>query len=97
MKYLYLSLAALLLLCLLHMPYGFYTLVRFIAMIGFGVIAVKFFNEENVPLAVAAGTFALLFQPFIKIHLGRMVWNVVDVVVALLLIALTVYEAKREK
>ena len=97
MKYLYLALAALLLLCLLHMPYGFYTLIRFVAMIGFGVIAVKFFNEEKVPLAVAAGALALLFQPFFKIHLGRMVWNVVDVVVALLLIALTVYEAKRER
>ena len=28
-----------LLLCLLHMPYGYYQLVRFIAMIGFGYLA----------------------------------------------------------
>ena len=95
MKYLYLSLAALLLLCLLHLPYGAYTLIRFIATIGFGLIAVKHFNEEKVPLAVVAGSLALLFQPFFKIHLGRTVWNVVDVVTALLLIALTLYEAKR--
>lgn len=30
--YIYLGVAALLLLCLLKMPYGFYTLVRFLAM-----------------------------------------------------------------
>ena len=94
MKYLNLALAAILLLCLLHLPYGAYTLIRFVAMVGFGVIAVKYFNEEKIPLAVVFGALALLFQPFLKIHLGRTVWNFVDVVVAVLLIALTLYEIK---
>ena len=34
-----LSLAVLLLLCILHMPYGYYQLVRFIGMIGFAYLA----------------------------------------------------------
>ena len=41
------------------------------------------------------GTLALLFQPIYKIALGRTVWNVVDVVVALLLIAMFVMEWRR--
>ena len=31
---------------------------------------------------------ALLFQPFVKVALGRTMWNVVDVAVAILLIVL---------
>ena len=37
MKYLYLILAALLMLCLAPMPYGYYQLVRFIALVLFTI------------------------------------------------------------
>ena len=97
MKYIYLALAALLLLCLFHMPYGFYTLVRFVAMIVFVIIAYKYGAEEKMGIAVVAGALALLFQPLIKITLGRVVWNVVDVIAALALIALFVHELQQEK
>lgn len=86
MKKLALILAALLLLCLAPMPYGYYTLVRFISMIAFGVLAVKFYQTKKEGLAITFGALALLFQPFIKIALGRTMWNIVDVVVAALLI-----------
>lgn len=32
------------------------------------------------------GALALLFQPFVKIALGRTMWNIVDVVVAIILL-----------
>ena len=35
---------------------------------------------------ITFGALAVLFQPMIKIPLGRMVWNVVDVVIAIVLI-----------
>ena len=44
-------------------------------------------REKNV-LAIMFGTLALLFQPFVKVALGRTMWNVVDVVVAIGLIVL---------
>ena len=44
-------------------------------------------REKNV-LAIMFGTLALLFQPFVKVALGRTMWNVVDVAVAILLIVL---------
>lgn len=86
MKYLKLVLAALLLLCLVHMPYGYYELVRFVAMVGFAVFAYDHYKKQQKPLAVTFGALALLFQPFFKIALGRTMWNVVDVVVAILLV-----------
>jgi len=94
MKYLYIALAILLLLCLAPMPYGYYALVRFVTMVAFAVMAYQFWNKKQQSLAVTFGALALLFQPFAKIALGRTVWNIVDVIVAVILIALWIKEKK---
>ena len=86
MKQVYLFLAALMLLCLAPMPYGYFQLVRFLSTIAFGVMAYRYYRERKEWLAYTCGTLALLFQPFYKIALGRTVWNIVDVIVAVLLI-----------
>ena len=83
-----LGLAIALFVCLFPMPYGYYTLVRFIAMIIFGCMAFNFYKEEKMPLCIIVGSLALLFQPFFKIVLGRTMWNVVDVIVAIALVLL---------
>ena len=83
-----LGLAIALVLCLLPMPYGYYTLVRFASMIIFGCMAYGFYKEEKMPFCIIAGSFALLFQPFVKIVLGRAMWNIVDVIVAIGLVIL---------
>ena len=41
---------------------------------------------SKVSMAIVFGALALLFQPFLIITLGRIVWNVVDVIVAGMLI-----------
>lgn len=82
--------AALLLLCLIPFPYGVYTLVRFIMMILGGFLAYHYYSKDKKVLAIVFGSIAFLFQPFIKLALGRELWMVVDVVVALFLIVLTV-------
>lgn len=91
-KLLYLLLSALLLLCLAPMPYGYYQLVRFISMVLFALFAYNYWIKEIKPLAITFGALALLFQPFIKVALGRAMWNVTDVVVAFGLIGLYLYE-----
>jgi hypothetical protein len=79
-------LAILMFVCLLDMPYGFYQFVRFVALIGFGVLAYKA-NEQNKNTAmIIYGGLALLFQLFFKIALGREMWNIVDVIVGIGLI-----------
>ncbi|MGV8815988.1 MAG: DUF6804 family protein [Gelidibacter sp.] len=80
-------LAILLFLCLLDMPYGFYQLVRFVALIGFGILAYNSSEKENKTEMFIYGGLALLFQPFFKIALGREIWNIVDVIVGIGLIA----------
>lgn len=88
MKHVSTILSLLLLLCLVPMPYGYYQLVRFVAMVVFGVMAYKYYEEKKNELAITFGALALLFQPFVKVALGRTMWNVVDVFVAIGLIVL---------
>lgn len=81
------ALALLLFLCLLDMPYGYYQLVRFITLIGFGILAYQSYRQEKQIEMVVYGVLALLFQPFLKISLGHELWNIVDAVVGIGLIA----------
>lgn len=90
MKTLYIILALLLLLCLAPMPYGYFMIVRLLAMVYFAYFAYRFFTADKESLAIVFVSLALLFQPFLKIALGRQMWNVVDVVVAAFLIVLSV-------
>ena len=92
-----LLLAILLLLCLAPMPYGYYQLVRIVATIAFAVMAYQYYEKENVPLAITFGGLALLFQPFIKVALGRTLWNIVDVIVAVVLAILAFSEFRKKK
>lgn len=80
------GLAILLFLCLLDMPYGYYQLVRFISMMIFAFLAYYEFNKNNSLAAFLFIGLAILFQPLIKLTLGRELWNVVDVAVGIGLI-----------
>ena len=86
MKILKIILSVLFVVCLFEMPYGYYQLVRMIALIGFAILAYDAFNHQKNILVIVYGGLALLFQPFIKVVLHRQIWNIVDVIVALLLI-----------
>lgn len=90
-------LAVLLLLCLAPMPYGYYLLVRFVAMMAFAVMAYIYNAMKNNSLAILFVALTLLFQPYIKIALGRTLWNIVDVIVAVGLIAIWMKERKTEE
>ena len=97
MKRLYLIFAAMLLLCLVPMPYGYYMLVRFVMMVACGAMAYRYYTSHKTAAAWIFGALALLFQPIYKIALGRVTWNVVDVLVAILLIVLFVMEKRLAK
>jgi len=72
--------------CLAPMPYGYFQLVRFLALIGFTYLAYNAKQKENQRMAIIYFLLALLFQPFIKIALGRTLWNIVDIIVGIGLI-----------
>lgn len=78
--------AALLLLCLLDMPYGFYQLVRFLALVAFGLLAYDAHLSDNNFHFITNLALAVLFQPLIKISFGREFWNIIDIIVAIWLL-----------
>jgi hypothetical protein len=80
-------LAVLFFLCLAEMPYGFYQFVRFAGLIGFAILAYQANQQGRQTEMIIYGGLALLFQPFFKIALGRQMWNIVDVIVGIGLIA----------
>ena len=87
-------LVILLFVCLLDMPYGFYQFVRFIALIGFAILAYQALQEGRQTEVIIYAVLAILFQPFFKIALGRDLWNVVDVIVGAGLIVSIVIKPK---
>ena len=97
MKWINIILAILLLLCLAPMPYGYYQVVRFVSMIAFAVMAYRYWNQEKKGLAVTFGALALLFQPFLKVALGRTMWNIVDVIVAVGLLLLVLLNKEKKE
>ena len=80
------GLAVLLILCFFPMPYGYYILIRFLSMIVFVLYAIISLKKQQITLSIICGSIALLFQPFMKIALGRGLWNIVDVVSAAFLL-----------
>ena len=74
------SLAILLFICLLDMPYGYFQLVRYAALIGFSLLAFNSYKSGNERRAIVYVCLAVLFQPFFKVALGRTLWNMVDVI-----------------
>lgn len=93
--FVYGGIAAVLLLCLFDMPYGFYTFVRFAAAAAFCYFAYKAHETGNKDRMILFIVLAVLFQPFVKIPLGRVIWNIVDVVIAGYLIYLLIRIIKR--
>lgn len=85
-----------LLACLLPMPYGYFMLVRFAAMIIFGLMALIYYQEQKEGIAIFFGAMAILFQPIIKISLGRTMWNIVDVVMAIILFIIWYRDSQRK-
>lgn len=90
------GLAVLLAICLLDMPYGYFQFVRFLSLIVFIVFAYQSKQQGKEVEAVIYIALALLFQPFFKVALGRTLWNIIDILVAIGLI-LTIFIHDKQK
>lgn len=86
-----------LVLCLAPMPYGYYILVRYFAMVVFGLMTYQYYQEKKENLMITFGALAVLFQPFLKIPLGRIVWNIVDIAIAIVLLVILLKEHESKK
>lgn len=85
------------LLCLLKMPYGYYQAARFAGMLGFAFLAYFDYQKNQIvnSAVIIYIALALLFQPFIKVALGRTIWNATDIIVSLGLIISIFIKSKK--
>jgi len=90
------ALAILFFLCLLDMPYGYYQFVRFSALVGFAILAYNSYERQENTMTIVYAGLAILFQPLLKISLGRELWNIVDAIVGIGLIVSIFVKPKLE-
>jgi len=78
--------AAFLLIAILPMPYGYYTLMRLVVMVSAIVVAaVAYASAGGIRWpTVVFGIVSLLFNPFVPVHLSRDIWFPIDLSVAAL-------------
>lgn len=90
-KIIKIGLALLLFGCLADMPYGYFQLVRFLGMLGFGFLAFQEKERGNEGFFFLWLGSAILINPIFKISLGRELWNILDVAWAIILI-ITIFQ-----
>ena len=84
-------------LCLLDMPYWYFTLVRFITAISCTYRWYQAYLEDKTWLIRIFAWIAVLFQPFLKIHLWRIVWNIADILLAIFILFMIIFSYKKTK
>lgn len=77
------------------LPYGFFTLLRFVVCAVGAYMAYKTYEKDNDSLLVwLFGGIAILFNPIISIHLTREVWWFIDLIAGVLFI-LSIFKFKK--
>jgi hypothetical protein len=71
MKHIYLILAAMMLLCLAPMPYGYFQLVRFLATVAFGIMAYQYYMKRKTVAALSSLPQRFVLPSTRKAHCGR--------------------------
>lgn len=68
-------------------PYGYYVFLRIVCFIVFGMLALIAFDRTHQAWVWVFGLTAIVYNPFIRIHLTREIWtwiNVATIVLAVL-------------
>lgn len=66
-------------------------------MLGFALLAHHYYQQNKKTEVIIYVALALLFQPFIKVALGRTIWNITDVIVSVGLIISIFVKPENEK
>src|SRR3989344_1318858 len=67
-------------------PYGFFTLLRFVVFASSAYIAWMSYEAQKEKWIWIFGFLAVLFNPFIVIHLDREIWSIIDFIVGIFMI-----------
>lgn len=70
------------------LPYGYFTLMRFVVCAVSIYLAYITYEENKESLWIwAFGFIAILFNPIIPIHLERAQWEIIDIIVGIFFLA----------
>ncbi len=76
-------------------PYGYYQILRWIVCGFFGYFAFLTHDHNDIKWTWIFSGIAILFNPIIPIYLEREVWQVIDVIVAIVILA-SIFKIKLE-
>jgi uncharacterized membrane protein YdcZ (DUF606 family) len=77
-------------------PYGFFTLLRFVVFAISAYVAWMSYEAKKEKWVWIFGFLAVLFNPFIVIHLNREIWSFIDLIVGIFMIV-SVFVLKLER
>jgi len=84
-------------LAIAKLPYGYYTLLRWIVTINALFSVWVAYNSEDTFWVFLMGGIAILFNPIIPVYLTKEIWVIIDVIVAILfLVSIFKIKTKRE-
>lgn len=78
--------AAMLILGIFPLPYGYYILLRLVVCGVFGFAAYITYQRKYNLLPWVFGSMVLLFNPIFKVHFPKEVWMIVDFTAAIFLL-----------
>ena len=83
MKNISIVIFSILIIALLPMPYGYYTLLRLVVCAYFCFALYNIYSGDFTLIEIACILFAILYNPFIKVHFTKEIWMFINVATAL--------------
>ena len=90
--------AAMALLALMDMPYGYYQLLRLVVAVSAAFLAVAAWQRASHAAVIAFALLALIYNPIAPLHLKREIWEWVNIgTAAVFLAGLAVFELRERR
>lgn len=88
--------AALLLLAIADLPYGYYTFLR-VTVFVVSIFCVFEYYEKKDIFVIIFSLVAILFNPIFPVHLDKATWTPIDIITSLIFIISIFVKADEEK
>ncbi|WP_394348563.1 DUF6804 family protein [Chitinophaga vietnamensis] len=83
--------------CLFRMPYGYYVFFRYVSFAIFSLFCIDTISRKQVNLSIAWGVSALMCSPFVKLPLGRTIWNSIDIIWIIIIFGSLIFDIRTRK
>jgi len=77
-------------------PHGFFSFLRFVVFVATVYVAWMTLEEKKEKWVWVFGFLAVLFNPFVVIHLNRELWSIIDLIVGVFML-ISIFALKLER